>query len=582
VTFRIHGESGVAEGNYDLWEMIFSGTAEAGRPVQIDMHAKGIDDKMIETALSIGNPVTVSPKFWAEHLGLPYHQAAIRELEMPRATNAAGQFALSNGTRSFLRYGYGDLLTRDRKYGVISRIWPGTQRFLLWADPAFAADYGRAFSFGGIDGFELFDPLSFKGRQGSGQPGHRTAYNDASGLQPAYDDQKFALTYRLWGRLTYNPEAAREVWEREYRAEFGEAAGTMEAGLSAASRILPLITTSHLPSGANLTYWPEIYTNLSLVDPSKSGPFTDTPAPRIFPNVSPIDPQLFATVTEYVEKRLAVEVLLKVTPAEVAEQLDAWAAAAEVALAKAPAGGTAAVRRAVIDARIVTLMGRFFARKLRASIALAVYQRTGETLAREQALTEYRAAREAWAGILPLAKEAYVSNIAFGPTAWLQGSWADRLPAIDADIAAVERANASANVVAVPETPVDHFLHYTINPIPKLSNMFGLTHEAVRRFVPGQAVKIAVTSTVPPPTGMLFYRHVNQGERWKSAALELVGDDQLTATIPGEYTNSPYALQYYIACSMTSPRMPVWSRTQFLPGFSADFRGQPYYVIEQA
>ena len=29
--------------------------------------------------------MTVSPKFWAEHMGMPYHQADIRELERPAA-----------------------------------------------------------------------------------------------------------------------------------------------------------------------------------------------------------------------------------------------------------------------------------------------------------------------------------------------------------------------------------------------------------------------------------------------------------------------------------------------------------------
>ena len=42
---------------------------------------------------------------------------------------------LSAGSRSFLRYGYGDLLREDRKWGVLHRIWPGTQRLLLWGDP---------------------------------------------------------------------------------------------------------------------------------------------------------------------------------------------------------------------------------------------------------------------------------------------------------------------------------------------------------------------------------------------------------------------------------------------------------------
>ena len=55
-----------------------------GRKVEIDMHAKGMDQTMIDMALDTGMPVKISPKYWAEHLGMPYHQADIRELERPR------------------------------------------------------------------------------------------------------------------------------------------------------------------------------------------------------------------------------------------------------------------------------------------------------------------------------------------------------------------------------------------------------------------------------------------------------------------------------------------------------------------
>ena len=79
--------------------------------------------------------------------------------------------ALSSGTRSFLRYGYGDLLREDRQWKVVHRIWPGTQRLLLWGDPEFAAGYSRAFGFCGSNGVEIMEPLSFKGRRGSGLRG---------------------------------------------------------------------------------------------------------------------------------------------------------------------------------------------------------------------------------------------------------------------------------------------------------------------------------------------------------------------------------------------------------------------------
>jgi len=63
VTFRIHGESGIPEATYDFWKTVFDGIVQCGRPVEIDMHAKGIDPAMIDVALATGMPVNVSPKY---------------------------------------------------------------------------------------------------------------------------------------------------------------------------------------------------------------------------------------------------------------------------------------------------------------------------------------------------------------------------------------------------------------------------------------------------------------------------------------------------------------------------------------
>ena len=89
ITFRIHGESGVEEGSYDFWKTVFDGVATCGRQVEIDMHAKGMDETMLNLAVATRMPVKVSPKYWAEHMGMPYHQADIRELEQPRAGRTA-------------------------------------------------------------------------------------------------------------------------------------------------------------------------------------------------------------------------------------------------------------------------------------------------------------------------------------------------------------------------------------------------------------------------------------------------------------------------------------------------------------
>ena len=227
VTLRTHGESGVPEESYPFWKTVFSGISAAGRKIEIDQHAKGIDAEMIGLAQSTGMPTAISPKYWAEHMGLPYHQAAIRPNEMPKpgVANATGALmALSNGSRVFMRYGYGDLLREDRKYSVLHRIWPGTQRFLLWGDPLIAAAYGRASSFSSSNGVEWMEPLTFKGRKGSGLAGGRTGY---AGIQSATarDWEKYLYTYRVWGRAIYNPATSTDARKRylKHALEIGRA-----------------------------------------------------------------------------------------------------------------------------------------------------------------------------------------------------------------------------------------------------------------------------------------------------------------------------------------------------------------------
>src|SRR3954451_9963697 len=110
-----------------------------------------------------------------------------------------------------------------------------------------AAAFGRTSHFCGAAGLELCEPLTFKGREGSGLPGGRCAYADTS-LNPKYDWHKFELYYRVWGHRLYDPEANPEGWRKYLRGDFGAAANSVEAAVANSSRVLPLVTTAHLPS----------------------------------------------------------------------------------------------------------------------------------------------------------------------------------------------------------------------------------------------------------------------------------------------------------------------------------------------
>ena len=566
VTFRIHGESGVAEGSYDFWKTVFDGIVQCGRKISIDLHAKGIDQQMIDVALNTGMPVTVAPKTWAEHMGLPYHQAAIRPVELPRPNRRdSGFFSKSSGSRSFLRYGYGDLFKEDRKYGIVHRTWPGTQRLLLWGDPHMAAAYATNFAtFCGSDGLEQMEPLSFKGRKGSGLKGRRDAYADRP-AETKYDVEKYAFGYRLWGRLLFNPRTPPETWERN--GVYGGSSRERLDSFTIASRILPLITTAHCPSAANNNYWPEIYTNMSIVDSRRPGPYSDTPTPRRFGTVSPLDPELFSTIDAHANDLLNGPPSCKYSPVEAAQWLRQLA---DIRLLFPTGSGPFPVY--YNDISIQICVGKFFASKFESGVLWSIFLSSGDGRAADEAVKKYREARDFWSKIDAPA-QVYVSDITFGLEKQLRGRWQDRLPAIDADIAAMEaklkdppkaKANVDPQKVAAAIAAV-------LNPPAR--PVFEAKHRAPASFKPGEPIALDLQTSAA--SAHLHYRRVNQAEPWN--VIEMPNSaGKFAAEIPADYTQSPHPIQYYIELRNAAGAATIY------PGLNETFTQQPYIVIRQA
>lgn len=576
VTLRTHGESGVDEGSYDFWKTVFSGIGACGRKVAIDLHPKGLDQTMLDNALATRQPISVSPKFWAEHLGMTYHQAGIRETERPKPgdENKTGLMKLSTGTRSFLRYGYGDLLREDRNWSVVHRIWPGTQRLLLWGDPVTAAAYSRCFSFCGSNGVEICEPLSFKGRRGSGIAGSRTAYADAS-LVPHWDWEKYAHTYRVWGRLLYNPDADPDTWRRATRNQFGNAAEPLETALANASRILPIVTTAHDPSAANNSYWPEIYTNQSLIDDQHPVPYTDTPSPKVFGNTSPLDPQLFSRMNDFAAQLLNGERDGKYSPIEVAQWIEDYATQAFKSLEQgesiANKKDSPAYRRLITDVTIQAGLGQFFAAKFRSGVMFGIYEKTADRTALEASLAMYRKARDTWSRLAATGKAVYLTDITVGEEPQQRGDWLNRLPAIDKDIAAVaQKLEATPAAPSQPKVSaaIQEALGRPQRTIPSIE------HHPPATFHAGQPLELTLSLPQQDSAVRLYYRHVDQAERFITIPMEL-REQHHHATIPAAYTDSQYPLQYYFELKASPTKVSLY------PGFSKSLTNQPYFVVRR-
>jgi hypothetical protein len=83
------------------------------------------------------------------------------------------------------------------------------------------------------------------------------------------------------------------------------------------------------------------------------------------------------------------------------------------------------------------------------------------------------------------------------------------------------------------------------------------------------------------PVGVrLRYRHVNQAETYRVADMEAAGQGRdaavYQATIPGEYTDSAYPLEYFF--ELRGGTGTAW----LYPGFNAELSNQPYFLLRQA
>jgi hypothetical protein len=181
-----------------------------------------------------------------------------------------------------------------------------------------------------------------------------------------------------------------------------------------------------------------------------------------------------------------------------------------------------------------------------------MFERDGSETLLWQAALHYVEARMAWEEFANLAKDRYSNDVTFGTSPHMRGHWLDRLAEIDADIADMKGHGYQEGPRVGKAEPVARPpVHHTTTP----------------RFRRGEPVEIGLSSAKDWGTARMYYRHVNQAVRWNSAEMRW-RDGAYHASIPAEYTKSPFALQYYFAVG----------RTVF-PGFGEDLCGTPYFVV---
>jgi hypothetical protein len=521
--FRMHEESGLRISEIEpFWHDVF-GFYRSNKPnIMLELRVKNLPKSVIKDAQSQGLNIQLDTKIWMEQMGLPYHSTHINRDNQKDA-----------------RQSYADLLEYPQTYHMNWTLWNGgTTRVLLWSDP----DYARRL----VASARLYDGqcLVVTEMQATKMLG---APHDAKPLDFLnsnyrsfdYEFERYWAFYRVFGRLSYNPETAPEVWEREYSERFGADAGlhVMKA-VQLASRVLPRVVAASVPYSMFPTTagWPEMMHLGGL--------------PQYAQQEAGSDIQQFMNLREEATSILQGTDTAMRRP----EETSRWfantsdAILAEVAAAERAFGGRSngnEFKSTMTDARMLAALARYHSWRQLGSVDYNLYKQAGDLAAFDEAVANERKAVQSWHELVDAAGDCYIDNMWFGATGRsFPHHWKDEMKTLDTEFdnllaerkAAVARADAKPARIPVrdanPQLPVVTFVSH-----------------ASATAMPGQDYVVQVK--VAAPAGVkwmhLRYRHVNQKEDYQTADMKLDAATGLfTGSIPASFVDPHWDLMYFV------------------------------------
>jgi hypothetical protein len=520
--FRMHEESGLLNSEIEpFWHDVFGFFRDSKPNVRLEFRAKGLPKSVIKDAQSQGLNIQLDTKIWMEQLGLPYHPTHINRQNQMDA-----------------RHSYADLLEYPQTYHMNWTLWNGgTTRVLLWSDP----DYARRLA----GSARLYDGRSLvvtemEATKMLGQP-HDAKPRDFLNSRYRYFDYEFErywAFYRVFGRLSYNPETSPELWEHEYVERFGADAGphVMKA-VQLASRVLPRVVASSIPYTMFPTTsgWPEMMHQGSLQHYAQQEEGSDI--------------QQFMNLREEAASILQGSDTAMRRPEEtsrwfagISESILAEAAAAERSLGGRESSNE--FKSAMTDARMLAALARYHSWRLLGGVNYNLYKQAGDLAAFDEAIADERKAVQAWHELVAAAGDFYIEDMWFGPTGRaFPHHWRDEMKTLDTEFdkllaerqAATARSDAKPARIparaANPRIPIVTFVRRP--PVAPLGHDF--------------VVPVEVTAPAGVKWIRLRYRHVNQKENYHTAEMTFNAQTGLySATIPASFIDPRWDLMYFV------------------------------------
>ncbi len=307
----------------------------AGRRVTLDLHRASAAGHFLDAAAESEVPLRFVEPFAEGRLAWP--------------------FASPDSVVAGLRPG-------DRHGVLWSLRAPDSEPPFAWGDPDYVRRVVPTLTLSGSQGFEIEVPVPAA---------------DAPSAD-GYEFERQWLCYRLWGRLTYDPKAPDRVWMADLEQRFGDAAADVLEARRQASRARSEIAAAHwTPPGRN-----GLENSIDYYLSAPSG------APRYI-----------ASIEEAAADQVSGRASAKQVPDETAARLREFAAAIDAAVDRADrllGADHAGWLETKPGLEASSLLARFHAYRLVGAERLAVFYRTADRAALEQARSELSNAAEAW------------------------------------------------------------------------------------------------------------------------------------------------------------------------------------------
>jgi hypothetical protein len=518
IQFRMHDESGLKkEEMAGFWHDVFQLIKQARPELHVDLRVKDLPDAVIEDALNQGLNARVNTKYWMEQLGLPFHPTHVPvENQHDR------------------RAGYADLLHYPQRYRVQWQVWTaGTTRLLLWGDPDYVRRFAESARLYDSNSFEVNEMLATK-MLGEAHDAAPVAILNPRYRYYDYEFERYWQFYRLWGRLTYNPQTPQEVWAREFTQHFGSAGGEVMQALQLASQVLPRIVAAsyryqYFPTTRG---WAEMNHEDSLAS---------------YAGEEGSDIQQFENLRDEARSLLRGSDTAMRRPQEtsrwfanISADILAYVGRAETAIGSRRGNEFLST---ITDLKILAGLARYHSERLLGGVAYNLYKETGDLAAFDQAIGYEKRAVQAWTDMVAAAGDVYSENLVFGAhDVGFRRHWKEELKLVQDDFQKVlaERQNARQRADAKTAPSVER---------PANSHPPDVQLQPVSSATPGQ--DLAVAARVISPVGVkwvrLRYRHLTQYEDYQTAEMSVDARTGLyRAHIPAAFIDSKWDLMYFI------------------------------------